>query len=285
MSRDATIGDWLTFFSGLSHYYRTLVLAPLWEDRFEDHPEDPWASLALFLYGYAFGRRGGSGYRGGVGAEALSRARRCGPYPQALDAAETTWDLLRDISPGEVPNPGGHPLYPSSDPLGLGVRPHPSLLEIRYVGDVTGHRASLTDFASSLLARGDSTTVFDLLTGVRGVGEGRAKSFLRDLAVWMDREPPDDGHLLEPADGRVRRSVSLLARDGPEDEEPGSWLLARCEDRGLKPHRVSAGMSYFEAEIAGDPYSLERCLGDLSVARRLEEEHRSRLSRAAAHGS
>lgn len=285
MSRDSTRGDWLTFFSGLSRYYRILVLAPLWEDRFEGHPEDPWSSLALFLYGYAFARRGGSGYRAGVGVEALFRARRCGPYPQALDAAETTWDILRDISPGEVPNPGGHPLYPSSDPLGLGVRPHPSLLEIRYVGDVTGHRASLTDFASSLLARGDLSTVFDLLTGVRGIGEGRARSFLRDLAVWMDREPPDGGQLLESADGRVRRSVSLLARGGPEVEEPGSWLLGRCEDHGLNAHRVSAGMSYFGTEIAGDPFSLERCLEDLSLARRLEEEHRSRLSRAAAHGS
>lgn len=281
MSGDAATGDWLTFFAGLSGYYRTLVLAPLWGDRFGDHPEDAWTSLALFLYGYAFARRGGSGYRRGVGVEALSRARRCGPYPQALDAAMTAWDILRDLSPGEVPNPGGHPLYPSSDPLGLGVRPHPSLLEIRYVGDVTGHRASLTDFASSLLARGDLSTVFDLLTGVRGIGEGRATSFLRDLAVWIDREPPDGGHLLEPADARVRRSISLLARGGPKDEEPSSWLLTRCEDHGLNAHRVSAGMSYFGAEIAGDPCSLEKCLEELSLARRLVHEHRERLVRAA----
>lgn len=281
MSGDATTDDWLAFFAELGHCYRTLVLAPLWEDRFGDHPEEAWDSLALFLYGYAFARRGGSGYRAGLGAEALSRARRCGPFRQALDAAETTWDILRDLSPGEVPNPGGHPLYPSSDPLGLGVRPHPSLLEIRYVGDVTGHQASLTDFGSSLLARGDATTVFELLTGVRGIGEGSATSFLRDMAVWMNREPPAGGRLLEPADDRVRRSLTLLAGDALEDEDPGGWLLARCEARGLPPHRVSAGMSYFGTRIAGDPYSMEKCLADLERARRLQGRHRSRLSRAA----
>lgn len=273
--------DWLTFFAELSPCYRTVELDPIWGERFGAHREEPWTSLGLFLYGYGLGRRGSSGYGAAAGAKALSLAREHGPFPDALAAAETTWELLAAISRREITNPRGHPLYPSSDPDDLGVRPHSSLVEVRFVGDVTGHQASLTDFASSLLARDDLITVFDLLTGVRGVGETRAGRFLRDLAVWDDQDTPADVDTVEPVDDHVRRCVTLLATGSDDGAEAGTWLLDRSRARGLQAHRVSAGMTCFATRIAGDPYRLEECLTDLERARRMVRKHRQRLGRAA----
>lgn len=286
MSVGTEEGEWLDFFTRLSTCYRTLILAPLWEERFGDHLEDPWAALGLFLYGYGFGRRGGSRHDAGAGAEALSLAREHGPFPDALSAAETAWQILTGLSRRGVANPRGHPLYPSSDPRGLGLRPRPSLLEIRYVGDVAGHQASVTEFASSLIARDDLSTVFDLLTGIRGIGPARTSWFMRDLAVWEDLEASEDaGSLVEPADAHVRRTVSILDSGAADEAEAGRWLLIRSRASGLCPHRVSAGMSYFGTRIAGDPYCLEDCLAELPRARRMLRSHRDRLARAAADES
>lgn len=280
----AATDDWLTFFAELSPCYRTVELDPIWGGRFGAHREEPWTSLGLFLYGYGLGRRGSSGYGAGAGAKALSLAREHGPFPDSLAAAETTWELLAAISRREIINPRGHPLYPSSDPDDHGVRPHPSLVEVRFVGDVTGHQASLTDFASSLLARDDLISVFDLLTGVRGVGETRAGRFLRDLAVWDDRATPTDADTIEPVDDHARRCVSLLATGSDGGAEAGTWLLDRCRAHGLQAHRVSAGMTCFATRVAGDPYRLEQCLTDIERARRMVLEHRERLGRVAADG-
>lgn len=279
MSGDLETDDWFLFFDRLSSLYRTLLLEPNWGDRFGAHREDPWSALGLFLYTCCFGRRGASGYDAGAGAKVLSLAREHGPFPDAQAAAETTWDLLAAISRREIGNPRAHPLYPSSDPDDLGVRSTPSLVEMRFVGDVTGYQASLTDFASSLLARDDPATVFDLLTGVRGVGRIRAGRFLRDMAVWDERATASDAHTVEPADDHVFRAVTLLA-PRIDESDAGSWLRERSEARGLRAHRVSAGMTYFAARIAGDPYRLEQCLTDLGRARRLVREHRERLARA-----
>jgi len=277
-----TTKDWLTFFAELSPCYRILELEPSWGRRFGEHREDPWTSLGLFLHGYGFGRRGDAGYDAGVGAKALSLAREHGPFADALAAAETTWELLLAISRQETASPRRHPLYPSSDPDGLGVRSRPSLLEMRYFSDVTAHRASLTDFASTLLERDDLSTVVDLLTEVRGVGGTRAGWFLRDLAVWDDRTTPSAAHTVEPADDHVSRSVTLLATGTDDGTDAGTWLLERCEAHGLQAHRVSAGMTYFATRIAADPYRLELCLTDLALTRRLEHEHLERLGRIAA---
>lgn len=283
MSGDRDEGEWLTFFARLGDCYRTVVLAPLWETRFDGHLEDPWAALGLFLYGYGLGRRGGSGRGAGAGAKALEIARGRGPFPGGLSAAEAAWEILSGLSSRAASNPRGHPLYPSSDPRGLGVRPRPSLLEVRYVGDVTGHQGSLTEFASSLMARDDLTTVLDLLTGIRGVGGTRAGWFLRDLAVWEDRRPgPEAVGRLEPVDAHVRRTVAKLAGGAGEEAGAGGWLSARAEAHGLRPHRVSAGISYFGERIAGDPFTLEECLDELTRARRMGREHRRRLARAGA---
>jgi len=277
-----TTDDWLTFFAELSPCYRTLELEPTWGRRFGGHREDPWTSLGLFLHGYGFGRRGSAGYDAGAGAKALSLAREHGPFADALAAAETTWELLLAISRQETASPRRHPLYPSSDPDGLDVRSRPSLLEVRYFSDVTAHRASLTDFASTLLARDDLSTVLDLLTDVRGVGGTRAGWFLRDLAVWDDATTPSASHTVEPADDHVGRCVSLLATGTGDGTDVGTWLLDRCEAHGLQPHRVSAGMTYFATRVAGDPYRLEQCLTDLDRTRRLVREHLERLGRVAA---
>lgn len=274
-------GDWLQFFARLSPFYRALELEPIWGERFEAHREDPWTSLGLFLYGYGLGRGPGSAYDAGAGAKALSLAREHGPFPGGGAAAERTWELLAAISRREITNPRGHPLYPASDPDDLGVRPSPSLVEMRFVGDVTGYRACLTDFASSLLARDDLSTVFDLLTGVRGVGRTRAGSFLRDLAVWDDRATSSDARTVEPADDHVRRCATLLAAGTDDAADAGGWLLDRSEADGLSAHRVSAGMTYFATRLAGDPYRLEQCLTDIDRAERLVHEHRERLGRAA----
>lgn len=273
-------GEWLSFFDRLCRLHRALVLAPLWEERFPDHREDPWSSLALFLYGYGIGRPGsGLRRRGGAAAAALSRARPRGPYPTALAAAEATWEILVELSEDGTGDQGLHPLYPSSDPADLDVPPRPSLLEIRYVGDVAGHQASLTDFASSLIARGDASTVFDLLTEIRGVGEARASLFLRDLSVWTGHAVASDLRVLQ-ADGELTRTaVASVAGSPTESREAHRWLLDRCEHHDLSPQRVSAGVSYFASEIAGDPFRLEECLDDLSRARRLERHHRARMAR------
>lgn len=281
MSVDREADDWLSLFDGVAPLYRTLLLGPNWGDRFGDHRGDPWTSLGLFLYVYCFGRRNGAGYAAGVGAKALALAREHGPFPDALAAAETTWNLVTGISRREIGNPRGHPLYPSSDPDDLDVRATPSLVEIRFVGDVTGHQAPLTDFASSLLARDDLETVFDLLTGIRGVGRVRAGRFLRDLAVWDGGSTPSDACTVEPVDDHVFRCVRLLA-PRIDDADAGSWLQDRSEARGLRAHRVSAGMTYFATRIAGDPYRLEQCLTDLDRARQLVRDHRERLARACS---
>ena len=200
----------------------------------------------------------------------------------ALAAAETTWDLLAAISRRPITHPRGHPLYPSSDPADLGVRPLSSLLEVRFFGDVTGHQASLTEFASSLLARDDASTVLELLTGVRGIGGTRAGRFLRDLAVWNDPRDAPDGAMTEPVDDHVDRCVGLLATRTDAGTDAGRWLVDRSGAHGLQPHRVSAGMTYFATRVAGDPYRLERCLTDIALAERLTRNHRQRLTRAAA---
>lgn len=282
MSAGPETDDWLVFFDRLSSLYRALVLAPLWRDRFPDHREDPWSALGLFLYASAFGRPVGSARDAGAGAEALSLAREHGPFAGAVDAAETTWELLAGLRGGTTTSPRAHPLYPSTDPEEIGVRPRPSLVEMRYVGDVAGHQSSLTAFASSLLARDDLSTVLDILTGVRGVGSARAGWFLRDLAVWEDPGGPAGDHAPEPVDGHVRRAVTMMAGGSREGRgvDVGAWLRDRCGTGEARPHRVSAGISYFGERIAGDPFTLEGCLGDLERAKRLADRHRERLARA-----
>lgn len=286
MTGDRREREWLTFFDRLSPRYRGVVLAPLWEGRFGDHLEEPWTALALFLYGYGLSGRGGGGRDAGAGARALALARDDrGPFPDGLSAAEATWEILSGLSGRAASNPRVHPLYPSSDPRGLGVRDRPSLIEVRYVGDVTGHQGSVTEFASSLMARDDLPTVLDLLTGIRGIGGTRAGRFLRDLAVWEDHRPgPDAIDLIEPVDAHVRRTWATLSAGRAAGEGEGRWLSARAEAHGLRAHRVSAGISYFGERIAGDPFSLAACLGDFERARRMEREHRRRLARAAADG-
>lgn len=286
MSADPQTDDWLAFFDRLSLLYRTLVLGPLWGDRFADHREDPWSALGLFLYAYAFGRPGGSARDAGAGAEALSRAREHGPFTGAVDAAETTWTLACGLRGGTTTGPRSHPLYPSSDPEDVGVRPRPSLVEMRFVGDVAGFQSSLTAFASSLLARDDLSTVLGILTGIRGIGAARAGWFLRDLAVWEEPGGPDGEYAPEPVDGHVRRAVTMMAAGSPGGDgvDVGAWLRERCEPREDRAHRVSAGMSYFGERIAGDPFTLEGCLCDLALAKQLAERHRERLSRASGEG-
>lgn len=286
MSADPGTDDWLLFFDRLSSLYRALVLAPLWSDRFADHREDPWSALGLFLYASAFGRPGGSARDGGAGAEALSMAREHGPFTGATDAAEITWDLLSGLRGGTSTGPRAHPLYPSSDPAEIGVRPRPSLVEMRFVGDVAAFQSSLTAFASSLLARDDLVTVLEILTGVRGVGAARAGWFLRDLAVWEEPDGPVGDHAPEPVDGHVRTAVEMLAGASLEGSgvDVGAWLRERCRAGEARAHRVSAGISYFGERIAGDPFTLEGCLGDLGRAKQLAERHRERLARAAEDG-
>lgn len=145
--------------------------------------------------------------------------------------------------------------------------------------------SSLTAFGPSLLARGDLATVLGLLTGVRGVGAARAGWFLRDLAGWEEPSGPVGDHAPEPVDGHVRRAVTTMAGESLEARgvDAGAWLRERCGAAEARAHRVSAGISYFGERIAGDPFTLEGCLGDLGRAKQLVERHRERLAAAASN--
>jgi hypothetical protein len=239
---------------------RKAFILPAW-NRYINHSNDLWDSLAIFLGSYAFERQGRSPNFSDVAISVLLGRKNMNAGNVSAGLAEQIWSTFKAVlSPIGGINAQNNPLYPSTDPDGLGLHGKQSIFE--KVLTITAFHPGLslsTYLANEIKASNDTVTSFAFLSEVRGIGDKIAPFYLRDLVdvLNLSSSITKNRDLLQPIDTWVRRTVRVLSKDPTlSDERIRKWIVEESLRIGSNPERVNMGMWLFGSQMTGSKFSL-----------------------------
>ena len=269
------IKEWMGLFQKAGGFYRQMFMLPLWRT-YPSHQESVTESLAIFLKGYAFERRG-----------------RRPDYPHA--AADTVMEFGTELDPklvwenfkkqirDEHLNRKNNPLYPSSDPDDIGN----AINKKSVIEAIARHKSEppriLAKHLSELVKNGDTIQAFEFLTSVRGVGSKIASFYLRDLAdvTKINSSDIQERGLLQPIDVWVKRTVHRLTKQQRmEDTQIANWIVINAHSCETSPEQINMGIWFYGAVMAGSKYRLYKTLENPKEAHSLIQDYYSRIQDA-----
>jgi hypothetical protein len=264
-------------FERLSALYVKRLMPPNWR-HFGDDVGDHWASLRLFLWGYAYERQGSSPDYSAVACDVM-RELESKPFDER--AASTAWCKFEQKLNTKNTNPGLNPLctnhtkYRWKDGVEKTTRKD-SAVQLALQLD-----KPIVAWARDAIASGDLKNVHAKLMEINGVGPKIASLFLRDLAVWYNLVPTQDRQLLQPIDTWEAFVASKMGGDGvPESrhDKCASYIV----DQSQKPEHANQGIWYFCTEVAfSSRYLVGRSLENQAYFDRLLRHHLHRLKAGA----
>ncbi|MCD6416423.1 MAG: hypothetical protein J7M08_06975 [Planctomycetes bacterium] len=246
-------------FERLSSLFVSRLMNPVWE-ACGDVEHDGWASLRLFLSGYAFERQGRSPDYAPAATDTVDEMRA---RPLAANVAAEAWTCFAQKLNNEGLNHANNPLCPR------GVR------YVRYYGgqpiESTTRELSAVEFAAQLqeplvawardkIQKRQAPEAHEQLRSICGIDVKIASLFLRDVGVRYKLAPVNDRYLLQPIDTWVEFVIKRLAQDEAMDRTACAKFIV---GKANAPERANQGMWYFCVPVAGSSrYVVRRCLDD-----------------------
>ncbi len=250
-------------FERLSDLYVKRLMPPNWQ-AFDDDDGGLWASLRVFLGGYAYERQGSSPDYSSVARDVIQELQS-EPFDECI--ASTAWHKFKQKLKNKNVNPALNPLAPE------GTKYH-----WKSGGEKTTKKVSAVEFAAGLLPKplaawardeikgGGLKKVHAQLTTINGVGPKIASLFLRDLAVWYYLVPTLDRHVRSCRDVLRAHSLVPTPRDLLQPIDTWEAFVAsemgrvkesdhpKCADYILKksqvPECANQGIWYFCTQVA-----------------------------------
>lgn len=272
-----SLGEWLKFFEGIACLHKEFVVLPLWE-KYPNHEEDIWDSLAIFLEGYAFERQGRSPNYSHTAVDALFECKEELKGNFGKELTNEVWKRFKEKLENKGLNYRVNPLYPSTNPDNQNnIRRKLSLIELAIKYEI--HKSSLTTYLKNLKVR----EAFNCLIEVRGVKEKIASFFLRDLVdvlqIDTQRMNMADRKLLQPVDIWVERTVETLSENLSGNPNLPEWIVENSLKHKVNPERVNMGIWFFGANIAVSEYRLKKALNKLDEAKNFKKEFLKKAAR------
>jgi len=259
--------DVMDRFERLSRLFVARFMNPVWE-ACGDVEHDGWASLRLFLLGYAFERQGRSADYAPAAAETIDEIRQA---PFAAKMAGQAWERFAEKLNNEKLNHQNNPLHSGGGQM--------SAVEL-----AAALPEPMVTWAKKMVGSGKVRRAHAQLQRIRGIGPKIASFFLRDVAVKYHLAPGEDRDLLQPVDTWVEFVVQRLSGDGTKDRTSCARFIV---ENATAPERANQGMWYFCVPVAGSSrYLVRRCLEDNDRYEAAVDHHLSRLKTggAAAQG-
>jgi len=279
--------DVMERFERLSRLFVSRFMNPAWE-ACGDVDHDGWASLRLFLLGYAFERHGRSADYAPAAADTIDEMR--GNVLTANMAAEG-WHRFAEKLNNERLNHANNPMCPR----GTRYKRRYRRGAIQRTTLATTGQPSAVEFAAQLqqplvawarekITRDETRGAHTQLRSIVGISDKLASFFLRDVAVRYNLAPQNDRHLLQPIDTWVEFVVKKMSHgEGMTRAACAQFIVENAN----APERANQGMWYFCVPVAGSSrYVVRRCLEDNDHYEAAVDHHLSRLKTggAAAQG-
>lgn len=266
-------------FEKLSVLYAHRCMEPVWQ-ACPDWENDPWASLRLFLLGYAFERQGRPPDFAPAAADAIDKVRS-----KRLDetAAKAVWEEFSQALGGLKLNHANNPLCPRGVGYSrtyLGDK-RSNIVRKMSVLELVAERLEgqcLIPWARGLIEAEETRKAHAQLRAVNGISNKIASFFLRDVGFKSGLAPANDRQLLQPIDGWVRFVTRTMSGKELDDAACAEYIV----QNSAQPERANQGMWYFCVHVAGSAaYRVRHALADEALFRRFVAEHLARLRRDA----
>ncbi|MHC4115630.1 MAG: hypothetical protein ACYSSL_09995 [Planctomycetota bacterium] len=280
------IQKWLLFFENISCFFKQFFLLPLW-NKYNNHPNDIWHSLAIFLEGYAFERQGRNASYFHAAVDTLLKYKK--EHNDIIDksTAKDIWRHFSKLFNNQQLNEQNNPLCPWGTNYSKNYNKEPrnyttskrSIMEVVF-GDIVPQRLTFTNhFKNKITEENDVQNAHKSLKSIQGIGNKIASLYLRDLAFVMniDLGNIENRHLLQPIDTWVARTIISLNSNGfaPLQEKINNnnlndndkkilakWIVEQSNERQMNPELVNMGIWFFGSQIVISKYRLNRTLGD-----------------------
>jgi len=275
------IQKWLQFFNNVSCFYREMFLLPLW-NKYPNHTNNIWHSLAIFLEGYAFERQGKNPDYPYAAVDALFYSMEQNNNIFNRQIINLMWDRFSELLNNQNLNQRNNPIYPSINPDNLRIgNERFSLVEVVIDENIIPQNTLATYVRNLINQTHNIQTPFNILTMIRGIGPKIASFYLRDLVYIMniDLANIQNRTLLQPIDTWVKRTVEILTNDENMNnrQQIAEWVVSNCLENNINPERVNMGMWFFCSQIVKSEYKLRRILNNLNDAQNLLQEYREIL--------
>jgi len=280
------IGEYLHFFRhDVSCFFKEFLLNPLW-DKYNNHTDNIWDSLAVFLEAYAFEHQQRKPDYLHASVDALFAYREQGGDLNQNDAARNIWELFTGLLNNQGLNEQNNPLCPQGTDYqrrdGRIYRTNQRSV-IQLVSNNTDiQNNSLTAYLKDKIVGDCINEAWGLLKSIQGVNSKIASLFLRDITYIMgiDLNEKQNRHQLQPIDIWVRRTVKTLTNNQQmSDLDIAKWIFNKSQENAVTPELVNMGIWYFGAQVATSEYRLTKALNDINYANTLFAEHREQFKR------
>ncbi len=274
-------------FERLSQLFVTRLMNPIWDaSGFVEN--DTWASLRLFLSGYAFERQGRSPDYAPAAADTIDEMMSSDLCP---DMAAKAWDLFAHKLNNQRLNHANNPMCPygtSYTRKYRGDQRKSSIRKISAVEFAAELDAPLVSWARDKIHAGKVEDAHKQIQRIGGIQQKIASFFLRDVAVRFNLAPAQDRWLLQPVDTWVEFVVKRLSGDDEMDKPACARFIA---ENSNEPEKANQGIWYFSVPVNGSSrYVVQRCLTgednryyDAAISRHLTQlESDSEAARAWA---
>jgi len=280
------VQQWLQFFEQISCFHREMLMRPLW-DKHPTHAIDVWASLAIFLEGYAFERQGRRPDYFHAAVDALFYCKQQHNSNLTQRVVSCVWQQFSQLLNNQNLNPQNNPLCPKGTNYTKRykqtnksyITQKPSVIEVALSN--IPRNFTFTTYLQDQINRNNSIQLaFNSLKSIWGIGDKIASFYLRDLVDVMNISLNNTQYryLLQPIDIWVERTVKILAANqGMNKNQVAKWIVNTSIQYNINPEQVNMGIWFFCSTIVGSEYRLNIALTNLSNAQNLVSDFRSRV--------
>jgi len=275
------IQKWLQFFENVSCFFREFLLNPLW-NKYNNHTDNIWDSLAIFLEAYAFEHQQRKPDYAHAAVDALDHYKKKNKGIMNQDASNKIWEHFKKLLSNQGLNHQNNPLCPlgTSYESRYQGRIHTTrqLSAIQLVSDIQND--SLTIYLVNKIVKDGIEGSHKLLKSIQGVNNKIASLFLRDLTYTIETNlsKTKNRHLLQPIDIWLRRTIRTLTNNQEmSDSSVANWIVCESGKNKVNPELINMGIWYFGAQVATSEYRLNKALNDIKYANNLWDEHQNRF--------
>jgi hypothetical protein len=253
-------------------------MLPLW-NKYPNHANDIWDSIALFLEGYAFERQGKRPDYSPASVDALFQCKSQNKGNLTPNAVNDVWHNFSKLLKNERLNQMNNPLYPRLNP-----QKKSSLIEIVFDSDIPQKNLTFTTYFQNLIKHNnDIQPVFNVLRSIRGIRDKIPSLYLRDLVdvMGINLKNTQNRYLLQPIDIWVERTIKALTENqNMSKRQVSNWITATSVQQNINPERVNMGIWFLCSNIIKSEYSLNAVLTNkngLIIAQKLIDDFRDRI--------
>jgi len=293
--------EWLRFFENISCFFREFFLFPLW-NKYDNHPNDIWDSLTIFLEGYAFERQGRNASYFHAAVDALFKYKNKHNDTMDKSTAKDIWRHFSKSFNNQKLNEQNNPLCPHGTNYSKKYNEQSrnyttskrSIMEVVF-SDIVPRRSTFTNHFKNIITKeNDVQNAHKLLKSIQGISNKIASFYLRDLAFVMniDLENIESRHLLQPIDTWLARTIISLDGDRflhlqerinkrnlreRDKVDLAKWIVKNSNQTQVNPKLVNMGIWFFGSQIAASEYRLNEALRDINYAKTLANEYANRF--------